>query len=185
MRYNLCIWVSGIKELSLWYRGHQLETYFSHHFLRRSFLFFSPAIVSRRRKEAVLCYLMMFRRHSFRHSSESHHCCQWGNTFLRAEYSLAPVPPSAHPSWSKWRRSNSQLAFYWFARGSSDGAHHHKSPVLTRIWQDKIDHCSIVIQRETEVNWWRTTFKLKDKTLAFLPLCRPKITSCYFTSWPY
>ena len=60
-----------------------------------------------------------------------------------------------------------------------------KVPYWLEFGQDKIDHCSVVIQRETEVNWWRTTFKLKDKTLAFLPLCRPQITSCYFTSWPY
>lgn len=36
---SLCIWVSGITQLFFWYRGDQLEAYFSPHFLRCSFLF--------------------------------------------------------------------------------------------------------------------------------------------------
>lgn len=88
---------------------------------------------------------------------------------------LSPSFNRAHPKQSLWRRSKSGLAFGWCARGPSSKAHHHKSRVLTWIWLDTINYC---YSEETRVNWWRTTFKLKDKNLSvpfplFVPITSP------------
>lgn len=83
---------------------------------------------------------------------------------------LSPSFNRAHPKQSLWRRSKSGLAFGWCARGPSSKAHHHKSRVLTWIWLDTINYCSIVIQRKLELIDEGRLSSLKTKTLAFLSL---------------
>lgn len=86
---------------------------------------------------------------------------------------ISPSFNRAHPTRSLWRTSKSGLAFGWCARGPSSKAHHHKSRVLTWIWLDTINYCSIVIQRKLELIDEGRLSSLKTKTLAFLPITSP------------